>query len=102
MLNRSRFSEKVLERDPMLAYRSMSFKMVYQFLNWHLNQKTGYSGRRTSGIQSQSSLITFWCLFRLSFERATNYKIDKVIDGRRLSNVWCSQNHIPADLRGCT
>lgn len=75
----------------MAAYRAVNFRVVYHFLHWHLNQKVSPSGRKTQGVKSKSSLITFWCLYRLAFERARAHKIDKVIDGRRLSNVQCPQ-----------
>lgn len=45
------------------------------------------------GIQSKSSLVTFWCVFRLMFERCTKYKIDKVLDRRRTSNVCVLRFH---------
>lgn len=71
----------------MLAYRSITFRAVYNFLDWLLNQTRGKHQQRKKGIRSKNSLITSWCVFRLAFERARNIKIDEVIDRRRLSNV---------------
>lgn len=87
-LTSPRFCEQVLEeKDAMLAYKSITFRAVYNFLDWLLNQTRGKHQQRKKGVRSKNSLITSWCVFRLAFERARNIKIDEVIDRRRLSNV---------------
>lgn len=86
-----RFCTKALrQKSEDVDYHSLNFKMIYHFLDWNLNQRTGKNGRSKRGLKSKSSLVTFWCIFRLAFERATTFKIDELIDRRRLSNVRIS------------
>lgn len=71
----------------MKCYTEISIKVIYHFLTWVVNQKVGKDGRRKRGIRRKNSLITFWCTFRLAFQRATAYKIDQFIDRSRMHNV---------------
>lgn len=71
----------------MVTYAGINLKVIYQFLDWYLNQTTGMNERKKAGIRSRSSLVTFWCTFRLAYKRARNVRIDKRIDRHRLSNV---------------
>lgn len=90
-----RFCTKALrQKSEDVDYHSLNFKMIYHFLDWNLNQRTGKNGRSKRGLKSKSSLVTFWCLFRLAFERATTFKIDELIDRRRLSNVRIFLIHV--------
>lgn len=68
--------------------------MIYQFLNWYLGQRTGKGGRSKRLVRSRNSLITFWCCFRLAFQRATAYKIDAVIDRDLMYNVSLFNIHV--------
>lgn len=86
-LTRGRFCAKILQTDWRLTYQNITFRVIYQFLDWVLNQRAGTNGRAKRGIRKKSSLVTFWCVFRLAFERATTFKVDTVINHHRLKNV---------------
>ncbi|KAL2273040.1 hypothetical protein FJTKL_05611 [Diaporthe vaccinii] len=90
----SRFCTKVLwKRHSHLKskgwkhqLRHIEFPTIYQFLNWHLSQRTGKSGRRKRPTRSKQSLITFWCCFRLAFQRAANWKINLKVNRNLIHN----------------
>lgn len=71
---------KMLGRDQLDCYKSLSKGMVYNFFNWRLNQKSGKNGRVIRGTKNKSSLDTYWKVFRLVFERATGKKIDSSLN----------------------
>ena len=71
----SRFCSEILLRDPQQCYKALSTRQLYNFFDWCLNQKVGKNGRRKRGIKKKSSLGTYWKVFRLVFERATEEKI---------------------------
>lgn len=75
------------KKDPVRCFYGLKFPMIYQFLNWYLGQRTGKGGRSKRLVRSRGSLITFWCCFRLAFQRATAYKIDTIIDRDLMYNV---------------
>ncbi|KAM0814231.1 hypothetical protein AB5N19_00021 [Seiridium cardinale] len=77
----------ILQKDPKSVLRKINFNVTFFFLNWCLNQKTGKGGRRKKGIATKSSLTTFWCNFRLVFERETRSKIDGRVDRGRIGNA---------------
>ncbi|KAI8954520.1 C2H2 finger domain protein [Xylaria longipes] len=83
------FCTKVFPRgtDYISHLRAIRFEVVYQFLHWHLGQRTGKGGRRKRTITKRNSLITFWCSFRLFFERVTTNKIDELVDRRLMHNA---------------
>lgn len=83
-----RFCIKVLgEPNVEHVYKTVTFRVIYVFLDWMLSQKRGADGRAKKGVRKRSTLVTFWCAFRLAFERATKRKIDKFVDRKRISNV---------------
>ena len=89
-INVNRFCQKILGHDSddwQQSYEKITFKVIYNFLHWHLSQRKGDRGRAKPGIRKKSSLITFWCTFRIAFERATRHKIDAIVDRQRMSNV---------------
>lgn len=65
----------------------IDFHRTYNFLLWYCNQTTGKDGRRKRRVKKIGSLITFWCCFRLCYERATHEKIDKVLPRDVISNA---------------
>ncbi|RWA10320.1 hypothetical protein EKO27_g4770 [Xylaria grammica] len=73
--------------DYISHLRAIRFEVVYQFLHWHLGQRTGKGGRRKRAMTKRSSLITFWCCFRLFFEGVTTTKIDEFVDRRLMHNA---------------
>ncbi|KAL2272538.1 hypothetical protein FJTKL_06333 [Diaporthe vaccinii] len=74
------FCTKVLHKhDWVQCIVGLNFMVVYHFLWWYLNQKTGKKGQRKRPVSKLSSLITFWCCFRLFYERHTTKKIDDVL-----------------------
>lgn len=84
----TRYCKLILQdEDWKGCFSRITFNMVYHFLKWHLAQQTGNDGRKKRQIQAQDSLRTFWCNFRLVFEREMHMKIDKVIDCRMVANV---------------
>jgi len=54
----------------------VSCRTLKAFFEWILNQRQGKGGRRLAGIQSASTLGTYWKVFRLVYERATGEKIE--------------------------
>jgi hypothetical protein len=75
--------------------RRVNFERVYQFLNYYLGQRVGKNGRAKRKVRSRQSLVTFWCCFRLAFQRATYYKIDAHIDRDLMFNVRQHANSRP-------
>ncbi|CCF41454.1 C2H2 finger domain-containing protein [Colletotrichum higginsianum] len=76
----------VLDREPRHCYETLSIKILYNFFDWYLNQKVGKDGRKRSGIKKKSSLVTFWKIFRLVFERAMGEGIASKL-GRSMRKV---------------
>lgn len=84
----SSFCLKVLQKKDWKAQlQRLKFPKVYHFLNWWLGQRTKKNGNFKRKVQSKGSLVTFWCCFRLAFERATNWKIDLQINRKLIHNV---------------
>ncbi|KAG8157681.1 hypothetical protein KVR01_012343 [Diaporthe batatas] len=50
------------------------------------NKKTNKNGGAKRPVKAKQSLITFWCNFRLAYQRATNMKIDAVVDRGLMHN----------------
>jgi hypothetical protein len=61
------------------------------FFEWMLNQRQGKVGRRLAGIQSASTLGTYWKVFRLVYERAAGEKIEGKMNRHmhRVSSIAC-------------
>jgi len=55
---------------------AISRRTLKAFFEWILNQRQGKGGRRLAGIQSASTLGTYWKVFRLVYERANGEKIE--------------------------
>lgn len=92
MLTIRRFCAKVLGKKGELVYDDVNFRVIYNFLDWFLNQKTGVGERIKKGLTKKSSLLIFWCIFRLAFERATTLTIDSFVERRRMYNVRVLRN----------
>lgn len=73
--------------DATACLHRLTFQTIYQFLHWHLGQRTGQKGRQKRSTSKKSSLIMFWCCFRLVYERATNSKVDQILDRNLIHNV---------------
>lgn len=69
------------------ALQSLDFVIVYHFLWWYLNQTKSPSGKSKRPVTKSSSLITFWCIFRLMYERSTLSKIDDALPRGVINNV---------------
>ncbi|EDN06867.1 predicted protein [Histoplasma mississippiense (nom. inval.)] len=76
-----------VKRDPKEMYQRMDVKMLYTFFRWVLNQRRGKGGRRRQGLKYQSSLETYWKIFRLVYEREMQEKIGREISLRVTKNV---------------
>lgn len=81
------FCSKVLQKNWKKSFETVDFCTIYNFLDWSLHQKLGHKGRAKRGLRKRSSLVTFWCTFRLAFERATTLKIDEFVERKRMHNV---------------
>lgn len=75
--------------------KKIDFGAVYHFLMWYLNQKTGRDGRSKRPVKARGSLITFWCCFRIFYERMTTAKIDNALPRGVMHNV--SSQFFPFD-----
>lgn len=67
--------------------QELDFETLKSFLKWHLGERIGKNGRRKRTIRSRSSLVTFWCCFRLAFQRAAYFKVDLRIERDLIHNV---------------
>ncbi|PVH68648.1 hypothetical protein DL98DRAFT_542250, partial [Cadophora sp. DSE1049] len=67
---------KYVRKDPAQVMQAVSRRTLKAFFEWILNQRQGKGGRRLAGIQSASTLGTYWKVFRLVYERATGEKIE--------------------------
>ena len=56
--------------------QAISRRTLKAFFEWTLNQRQGKGGRRLAGIQSASTLGTYWKVFRLVYEQANGEKIE--------------------------
>ncbi|KAG6358154.1 hypothetical protein INS49_014038 [Diaporthe citri] len=74
------------EEDWIKSFSRVNFKVVYQFLQWYLAQRTNKNGGTKRRVKARQSLVTFWCCFRLAYQRATNLKIDTVVDRGLMHN----------------
>jgi hypothetical protein len=63
-------------------FATVSLKSLYFFFNWLLGdeERKGEKGRQLRGTKFASSLGTYWKVFRLVYERATDVKIDAKIN----------------------
>jgi len=70
---------------------AISRRTLKAFFEWILNQRQGKGGRRLAGIQSASTLGTYWKVFRLVYERANGEKIEGRMNRHmhRVSSVSC-------------
>ncbi|KAI0448570.1 C2H2 finger domain protein [Xylaria acuta] len=88
-----RFCEKILEREDWKEqYLNVTIQILYNFFDWHLNQITGATGKRKRRTLKKNSLVTFWCMFRLAFERQHGFKINQVVDCKEVSNAIAGIN----------
>ncbi|OJD11104.1 hypothetical protein AJ78_08054 [Emergomyces pasteurianus Ep9510] len=69
------------------TYQRMNVKKLYTFFSWVLNQRHDKGGRRCQRLKYQSSLETYWKIFRLVYEREMKEKIDQEISLRVIKNV---------------
>jgi len=69
-----------LGKDPVQTYWAISARVLRAFFNWLLKQCRGKGGRKKRGTKVESSLGTYWKLFRLVFERATGGKINSKLN----------------------
>ncbi|PLB37661.1 uncharacterized protein BDW47DRAFT_106579 [Aspergillus candidus] len=70
---------KIIVKAPLpfsIRFRKLSIAIPHIFLDWALDLRPGENGRRLPRIKRESSLETFWKVFRLVFERATSEKIE--------------------------
>ncbi|KAK5637510.1 hypothetical protein RRF57_013225 [Xylaria bambusicola] len=82
------FCDKILQTSDWKAqYLRITIQILYNFLRWHLNQTTGKGGRQKKCTSKGKSLVTFWCMFRLAFQRAHGFKINKVVDCDKITNA---------------
>ncbi|KAI0448256.1 hypothetical protein F5B21DRAFT_523079 [Xylaria acuta] len=97
------FCTKILgKNDPKSIYQGVSFRAIYCFLDWKLCQRISIMGRTKQGFGKRSSLGTFWCAFRLAFERAAEQKIDRFGDYRKMTNAianLCKAHKLSAEKR---
>lgn len=79
----------------------VSCRTLKSFFERMLNQRQGKGGRRLAGIQSASTLGTYWKVFRLVYERATGEKIEGKINRHmhRVSSVACLPAQISPNYR---
>lgn len=90
-----RFCTYVMHREDWEScYGEINASIVFNFLDWVMGQRVGKDGRRKRGIKSKASLVTFWCTFRLAFERATNSKINNLVDHKSSSAVRYAYLHV--------
>ncbi|CAJ2503094.1 Uu.00g104880.m01.CDS01 [Anthostomella pinea] len=83
-----RFCLKVLRTSNwQKVLQKIKFRLVYAFLHWHLSQTTGKGGRSKRRVKTKASLVTFWCCFRLAFERQTCLKIDDRVNRSLMHNA---------------
>ncbi|KAI0855985.1 C2H2 finger domain protein [Xylaria cubensis] len=88
-----RFCDNVLQRkDWKERYLKVTIQTLHAFFDWYLNQTTGKGGRRKRRTQKKNSLVTFWCMFRLAFERQHSFKINQIVDCQQVSNVIAEMN----------
>lgn len=82
-------------KDPDQAMQTISHRTLKAFFDWLLNQRRGKGGRRIKGVKSSNSLGTYWKVFRLVYERATDEKIGGKTT-RKMHRVSCISS-IPLD-----
>jgi hypothetical protein len=75
-----------LKEERHRAYTTVSLRTLNTFFDWLLGRTTGKRGRKVRGTKIQSSLGTYWKVFRLVYERATGGKLDGTIN-RRMHRV---------------
>jgi hypothetical protein len=68
--------------------QAISHRTLKAFFDWLLNQRRGKGGRRTKGVGSSDTLGTYWKVFRLVYERATDEKINGKTT-RKMHRVSC-------------
>ncbi|KAL9084485.1 MAG: hypothetical protein Q9165_008058 [Trypethelium subeluteriae] len=66
---------RYIQRDPQKILQSLSLNILESFFDWRLSQRIGKGGRRLRGTKIKNSLSTYWKVFRLVYERATDKKI---------------------------
>jgi hypothetical protein len=56
--------------------KAICHRTLKAFFDWMLNQRRGKGGKRLKGVKSSNSLGTYWKVFRLVYEKATDSKIN--------------------------
>lgn len=84
-----RFCLGVLHRpDWQQCLEEADFSVIYNFLWWYLNQTKSPSGRAKRPVKRRGTLVTFWCNFRLFYERIVTEKVDTALpSGGVMNNV---------------
>jgi hypothetical protein len=91
--------------DPKLEhlrdFATVSVQSLYVFLDWLLSRRESKEDkegrkRRLRGTKFASSLETYWKVFRLVYERATNLKLDGKLN-RTMRRV-CIPSRFPHNL----
>jgi hypothetical protein len=65
-----------LGKDRFRVYSTVSIRTLHTFFDWLLGRQRGKRGRKLRGTKTESSLGTYWKIFRLVYERATDAKVD--------------------------
>lgn len=90
-----RLCEQVLRsEDDKQCFRAVNFQIIRSLLTWYLNQRKGTDGRNKRPIKAMGSLITFWCCFRLLYERVIPEKIDDILPRNVMTNVCVLVYHL--------
>ncbi|KAG6358485.1 hypothetical protein INS49_014369 [Diaporthe citri] len=79
------FSRRIQGVDAIRGYETINFSSVFAFLKWTLNQKKSLDGKLKRGTTKKAFLITFWCNFRLAYQRAMGCKIDQAVNTQMIS-----------------
>ncbi|KAF2676663.1 hypothetical protein K458DRAFT_180019 [Lentithecium fluviatile CBS 122367] len=64
-----------LRQERYRDFATVSIATLHTFFDWLLSQHRGKGGRKRWGTKHASSLGTYWKVFRLVYERATNAKL---------------------------
>ncbi|KAI0429643.1 hypothetical protein F5Y09DRAFT_342422 [Xylaria sp. FL1042] len=88
-----RFCAAIIPTDDWKGhYLRLNITTLYIFFNWCFNQIFGKNGRQKRRMSKKKLLITFWCMFRLAFERQHGFKINEVLDCDQVSNMLADLN----------
>lgn len=78
-----------LKKDHFRAYSTVRIRTLHTFFDWLLGRQRGKGGRKLRGTKTESSLGTYWKVFRQVYERATDAKLDGKV-GRGMHKVFTS------------